>query len=345
MAVPGLWNIGGFNLPDFGLSERLGIGPKNSAVALGGRPNPLQTNTTVNNKAGYNGSYQTYTPAGGVLGSLERRNTTNVAGTPQSINYNGGGGGGGGGGQAPQGVSQGPSAEDLAYQAWRSAIDQANRIRSSGKATFDDLIKSVTGFRDRAKTQFGDAGQQITNTSSEILGTNARSADELRGQVQSQGRALGLGDSSRFNRQNKVAANLASTQGSTLANRGENERANRGVYDERLGQADAKEGEANSYLRNINDSAAGVEAGGVQNYGNALNSLLNYQRQLAAVNPLQAGGLQQYAPNTAGIQNSLNSVLSAQAGRSIPGGDMAANLASPTDYLSLLKQRQGLYQG
>lgn len=228
-------------------------------------------------------------------------------------------------------------AAQQAYQAWRSAIDQANRIRSSGKATFDDLIKSVTGFRERAKTQFGDAGQQITNTAGEMLGTNARSAEELAGQGRAQGRALGLGDSSKFNRQQKVNANLASTQGSVLANRGENERANRGVYDERLGQADAREAEANSYLRNINDSASGVEAAGVDNYGSALDNLIRYQQQLAAINPLNAGSLQQYSPNLSGIQNTLGNILGAQANRQIPGGDMGNPALSPyDDYRKLL---------
>lgn len=47
MPVQGLWNVGGVNLPDFGISEMLGIGPNNSAVALGGQANPLQTNTTI----------------------------------------------------------------------------------------------------------------------------------------------------------------------------------------------------------------------------------------------------------------------------------------------------------
>jgi hypothetical protein len=32
MAAKGLWNIGGVNLPDFGISEFLGIGPRNAAV-------------------------------------------------------------------------------------------------------------------------------------------------------------------------------------------------------------------------------------------------------------------------------------------------------------------------
>lgn len=51
MAVQGLWNIGGINLPDFGISEALGIGPKNTAVTNPesnklsvGNPQQVQTN-------------------------------------------------------------------------------------------------------------------------------------------------------------------------------------------------------------------------------------------------------------------------------------------------------------
>lgn len=249
------------------------------------------------------------------------------------------GGGSTGSGGSISGAVAGPSASDLAYQRWRSAIDQANRFRTSGKATFDDLIKSVSGFRDRAQTQFNNAGQEITNTAGEILGSNARSAEELAGQGRAQGRALGLGDSSKFNRQQKVNSGLASSQGSVLANRGENERANRGVYDERLGQADAKENEANAYLREVNDRASAVESAGVDNYGSALDNILNYQRQVAALNP---SSLQQYTPNLSSIQNTLTGVLGGQAARSIPGGDMAANLADPTDYFSRLKSQYGI---
>ena len=36
MAVQGLWNIGGLNLRDYGISEWLGIGPKNTAITSQG---------------------------------------------------------------------------------------------------------------------------------------------------------------------------------------------------------------------------------------------------------------------------------------------------------------------
>ncbi len=305
-------NISGWNIPPTILPKKtIGV-PSNPLATYGYRPEVMgppgpSTGIVLGTKN------QTLNPYGG--------GSTNQVVAPT----NGG-----------EGQSTDTSAQDLAYQRWRSAIDQANRIRSSGKATFDDLIKSVTGFRDRAKTQFGNADQQITNTGAERLGGAARSAYELAGQGRAQGRALGLGDSSKFNRQQKVNASLASDQGATQANIGENRRANQGVLDERLGQADQQEGQANSYLRQINDSASGVEAAGVDNYGSALQTLL----QIAAPTALNAGALQQYAPNTAGIQNTLGSVLGSQAARPIAGGDMAGgNLANPTDIQSLLRQR------
>ncbi len=251
----------------------------------------------------------------------------------------------GGQGDVPVGWNGAGAAPDLAFQRYRSAIDQANKIRTSGRATIEDLLKSVAGFRDRAKTQFANAGQQITNTASELLGSAANTAYELAGQGRAQGRALQLGDSSKFNRQQKVNAGLAATQGATLANRGENERANQGQLDERYGQADQQEGSINTYRRGIEDQASAVEAAGVDNYGSALNSLIQYQQQLAGLNPMNAGGLQQYAPNTNGLQNALGAVLSSQAARPIAGGDMGGNLANPTDIATLLRQRQGLYQG
>jgi len=45
MPTQGLWNIGGFNLPDFGISEKLGVGPANASIVS---PQMSQwTNNTV----------------------------------------------------------------------------------------------------------------------------------------------------------------------------------------------------------------------------------------------------------------------------------------------------------
>lgn len=329
-----MWNLGAavgnlghrLRLPEMGISEFLG-GPDTREYTAKTTPGPVFRNGQVAGlQAGQN-----------VLDYNRWLSPTNSGAQTTAPAPTSGGPAWTGSGDRPvgwngEGAGVGnTTAQDLAYQRWRSAIDQANRIRNSGKATFDDLIKSVTGFRDRAKTQFGNADQQITNTGAERLGSAARSAYELAGQGRAQGRALGLGDSSKFNRQQKVNASLAADQGATTANIGENRRANQGVFDERLGQADQQEGQANSYLRQVNDAASGVESAGVDNYGSALQALINYQQQLAAINPLNAGGLQQYAPNTNGLQNALGGVLASQAARPIAGADMGNPALSPYD--------------
>lgn len=270
-------------------------------------------------------------PTGTVLGDSTSGGGGNTGGGTTATNTGGGGG------------STGPSAEDLALQAWRAAISQANDIRSNGRNTFDTLLKSVNAYRDRSKEFYNNADQQITNASSEALGSNARTAEELSGLGRAQGRALGLGDSSKFNRQQKVNSNLASTQGSTIANRGENQRANTTQLGSRMDTAQTNEDQANNYLKGVNDSANQVESAGVQNYGGALQNILDYSRQLSALSPLNAGSLTQYAPNLSSIQNTLGGVLgtlgSTGSAPATPGGDTAGNLANPTDILSLLKTK------
>jgi len=238
----------------------------------------------------------------------------------------------------------GSSGEDLAYQGWRAAIDQANRIRESGQATFDDLLRSVGAFRDRAGQQFTNAGQEIVNSSADSLASNARMGDSLATKATRRGRALGLGDSSKFRNQNEVEGNLAQTQGNVIARRGENERANQGLYDERLDQAQSNEDQANSYLRNINDSASEVEQQGALNYGGALDNLLQYQRQLSSLQAPSAGSIQQYSPDMSGIANTLNTLLSSMSQRPVQGGDMAANVAGPTNFMDILRKQRPLVQ-
>jgi hypothetical protein len=142
---------------------------------------------------------------------------------------------------------------ELAEQARRNRINsykaQAGNMRTSAQGAFDNILKSVNSFRDRSKTLFDNSGQEITNRASGILGQNARTAVESAGDARARGRALGLGDSSKFNLQNKVQGNLASTQGNTVARRGEENRANQGIFQERNDQAQAQEDEANTYLK------------------------------------------------------------------------------------------------
>lgn len=240
---------------------------------------------------------------------------------------------------------------ELAEQARRNRINsykaQAGNLRSQAQGAFDNILKQVNAFRERNKGLFDSAGQEITNRASGILGQNARTATEASGEARARGRALGLGDSSKFALQNKVQGNLASTQGNTVARRGEEERSNQNLFQERQDQAQGQENEANSYLRNALDKATTIENtgydAGEEVFSNSLNDIVNYQRQLAAINPVQAGNLTQYTPNFSGIANTINGVLSGLTGRGTTEQDFG-NPVNPTDVFSLLRKR-GLVTG
>jgi hypothetical protein len=232
---------------------------------------------------------------------------------------------------------------------------EAESIRSQGMQTFNDLINSVKAFRTRAGDQYANAGQEITNRGSELLGSNARTAQETLGTSRALGRALGLGDSSKFNQQNRVIAGLGSMQGSTLARQGEQEASNRGVYDARLGQADDNEAEANRYRTGIENAASQLERQGLDTYGGdvgaasnafgqSLNSIIEYQRNLANLNPLNAGGLTTYQPDFTGITNTLNGVTPTAGGTTGADAGGASNLEINPTLADYLRRRQGIYQ-
>lgn len=249
---------------------------------------------------------------------------------------------------APAGVDEVALAEQARRNRINSYKAQAGNIRSQAQGTFDNILKQVNAFRERAKTQWQDAGQEITNRASEILGSNARTARESAGEARARGRALGLGDSSKFSLQNKVSGNLASTQGNTIARRGEENRANQNLFQERNDQAQGQENEANTYLKNAMDKATAIENtgydAGEEVFANSLNDIVNYQRQLAAINPVQAGNLTQYAPNFSGIANTVNGILSnLGAGRGATEEDFG-NPVNPTSIFDILKRR-GLVTG
>lgn len=255
--------------------------------------------------------------------------------------------GGDTGGQFP-GV---PDEVDLARRARENRINSAKasagQLRGEAQGIFDNILRAVGAFRERAKSQYDTAGQEITNRASEILGSNARMATSAAGEARARGRALGLGDSSKFALQNKVQGNLASTQGSTLARRGEEERSNQNLFQERQDQAQSQEDDANTYLKSANERAGIIERSGYDTadevFDSALNDIVRYQRQLAEIKPLQAGGLTEYAPNFNGIANTVNGVLSGLTGRGAEEGDFG-NPVNPTNVFDLLKRR-GLVTG
>lgn len=253
-----------------------------------------------------------------------------------------------GGAPTGGGIDEAELARRARENRINSAKAQAGQLRGEAQGIFDTILQAVGKFRERNKSLFDTAGQEITNNASEILGSNARTAQEAAGSARARGRALGLGDSSKFNLQNKVQGNLASTQGSTIARRGEEERNNQNLFQERQDQAQNQENEANTYLRSANERAGVIERAGLNTadevYDNALNDIVNYQRQLAAINPVRAGGLTQYTPNFSGTANTINGVLNGVGGgRGVTEQDMG-NPVNPTDIFSLLRRR-GLVQG
>lgn len=276
----------------------------------------------------------------------------------------GGNTGGGNTGVATGGDTSGTDTARAIYDAnlarIRNIFDETKRVaddvRARGMDTFNNLLKSIGAFRDRAGVLRDNAGQEIINTASEILGSNARSGREATGVSRAMGRAMGLGDSSKFNNQNKVLSSLIGTQGSTLANKGENVRANQAEYSGRIDQADAQESEANTYLKGVNDSASSLERSGLNDFGGNVDIAgATFAKMLAdvkanadaikAINPVNAGGLTQYAPNTSGITNTINGVLA-----SLGGGNMGTSVetnanpySSPT-YAEYLKRRAGTYK-
>lgn len=343
MPVQGTW----FGLPDYGITEML--------RELAGKTPSAQVTTNFNNPAVYQARQQQSfagnnlaVPA--VKGVSTQQTPTN---NPQNFAIGGGGGGGGAGGGQPTGGGSGISEQDLAAARRRSMIDsyraQASNLRNEGQSTFDNILKAVNAFRDRSKEQFTNAGQEIVNRASGILGQNARDAAETEGEARARGRALGLGDSSKFNLQNKVAGNLAATQGNTIAKRGEEDRSNLALLNERNDQAQGQEDQANTYLKGVRDRASALENAGYdaadETYSSALNDIVNYQRQLAAINPVNAQGLTQYAPNFSGITNTINGILSGLGGGT--GGsnpDDFANPVNPTNIFDILKKK-GLVTG
>lgn len=352
-------HIGSWGTPDFGLTELLGsLLNKPRTENLGSNligPYPTTTGLT------------TYTDQGGVPRYVSTP-TPNVNTNATSLNLNGTGGGTGGGSGVQIPTGGGDPGVDLAKQAYEQRINairnlfgqtkqRAADIRSEADRTFADLLKQVGAFRDRSKGLFDTAGQEITNNASEILGSNARTAREQEGTLRAQGRALGLGDSSKFRQQTGLAGRLAAAQGDTLATRGEQNRANQNLFQERQDQAQAQEDEATRYKQNVYDQARAIENIGLDQFGDnvdaasnafgtSLNNILNYQRQLASINPLQANSISAYTPDFSNVKDAISQIigtpLSSGSGSGISFDLGSANPVQPTSILDLLKRSKGL---
>lgn len=243
-------------------------------------------------------------------------------------------------------------AQELADRAYRGKVDtyknQAGSLRNQGGRVFEDILKAIGSFRDRAGTLKDNALQEITNRGADILGTNAQNAQGLMGKAV--GRARNMGLSGRMNLGNELLSNLQGMQGNTIAKRGEEERANSGLYQERMDQAQDQERQAGTYKTGMEEQAGNLERAGYDSAETSLlsnlNEIQNYNRMLASMNPVSATGLAQYSPAYSGLSNTLNSVLS---GGGTTGGvsqvnQGVGNAYNPVDLQALLRKRQGLYQ-
>lgn len=332
MPAQGLWNIGGFNLPDFGLSEKLGIGPKNAAV------NPsygkLETNTQV---AGVN----TYKPP-----------TTNTTGSNYPNSLNGYGTyGTSGGGSAP--VAQPQQVIDNG--GGQPQVDPYAQIKAEIGSAWDNYLNSLGGLESgllgQRTAQEGIAKTQYDSGINQINDQKASSLRDISSNITNAFKAgnnylgsRGAGDSSAANQYQFALSKEASKQTGQL-NEFVNSQTNtlKANYDTQINQIaqwfnDAqnqvkqmvaqgqlqKSQDINNLSRSILDQAMQARAQLQQNAQNRYNALLEW----AAGNSTNISQLQQ---NIAAIPQAIGA----------PQIDSSGNIfAAPTGFGNTNDQTQ-----
>ena len=207
MAVQGLWNPFGINLPDFGISEKLGIGPQNAAVSPSYGKLGVQGANTSNPS-----SLNNLRVGGGV--SIP---TTN---TPAYTNYTPTGGGGGGNPNARQ---PGFTEEGNAIEA-----DPYAQIRADISSAWDSYISSIQGIGDKwlpeqRTAQEGIASTQLQSGQEQIEGQRASSLRDIGSNIKNAFQAgniylgaRGAGDSSAANQYQFALSKEAGKQSGAL---------------------------------------------------------------------------------------------------------------------------------
>lgn len=345
----GLPHAGSWLTPDFGVTERAG-------ASRGIQENPGTGGVGLANLIA--GKSNPGTPAATNYSSNPTmQSIPNVLGLADS-NLGGGTGNGSGGNLTDLGQQLAESETDRRIRMVRELFDQGKQqvagYRQNIENRFNDIAKAIAAFRDRSTTLRDNAGQEITNTAASTLGSNAKTAQQLAGTANAQGRNLGL--SSRVQLGQKLLGNLQSTQGNVLAKKGENIASNNALFQERQDTANSQESDARTnrdaglqnadlYDRqNLANFGSNYE-GAQTNFASLLNNILGKAEALNAIKPLDSSGLTAYSPNFSGIVNTINGVLS-----SVPNGTGgvstdAANLANPQTYADYLKRFKGLYTG
>jgi len=159
MATTGLWNIGGFNLPDFGISEKLGIGPINANV----NPSQMSQWETVKNP-----STQTPLPVGTKVspnygGSVLEGPVNQPDQQTQSTQQSSGGGNSGGGNSG--GI---PPVDMSKYQGW---TDQ-NAINADWANTWQSKMNQSSGGPDQGqiRNEISAGWDQYINSLNDQIG-------------------------------------------------------------------------------------------------------------------------------------------------------------------------------
>ena len=366
-AHPGSWSVLGVPTPDFGVTEAVGgsnILPTN-VQNVASNVVKSATNGMVNIGSGASGAS---TLNSGKVLAAETVAPGNPGGYPV---VTGGGpdasGGTGAGTGAGAGAGTGsnpndPALADSAYALAQQRIQnifnydkaQADMERTNAVNRFNDILSAVDAFKKQAQTQFTNAGQEITNTASDLLHGNATNAADLVGKATGQARSLGLGLSSRLNLGQGLMQNLESTQGNTMAKKGEQDRANQVQLDQRNDTGDAQVRDATTAEQNTLAAADQLDRKSVADYGtnesqagldfgNMLNNIVNYNRSLQAMTPVDSGSLTAYNPDMSGIVNTINSVISGLP-TTTTASEAPATLASSNSLTDIMK-RLGLYQG
>lgn len=333
MANIGSWTIAGLPTPDYGISEALArlLGrPQNNLV-----PDVLQApKLPTNNFQSVLGASTSSDPYAGAYSTPPIGPTYSG---PQTKTPSGGSNI-----TAPTGQT-GDNGQGVANLGLAAALANAQSYRDRGLQTFNDLIKSVNDFRNRASDLRSAGEQTITNQTADTLGSNAKTAQQLAGAANAQGRNLGL--SSKVNLGQRLLGNLEGTQGNVLAKKGENLTANENLYQSRQDQANAQEAQANQYKQGIESGVNQIQAGGLADYTGALQAIQERANALASLNPLNAGGLSGYSPDFSGITNTLNSVIGSIPSVTGSGANtnQAVNLVTDPTFQAYLRKYAGTY--
>ena len=285
------------------------------------------------------------------------------------VSYADGGGGGGGGTPPPQPTAPtggGNSSEldalnawiqnqkQMIADAWNAKKAQAQTELGRGKGIFDNTLSAVGKYRDRAKEAFSNAGQEITDTASNLYGTNWQNNQEQTGNLVNHFAGANIGKSAQAQIAAKLAEALTKSQGSVASEAGRNNRENTLQYNQRGDQASNWENDARTQLQYATDSANNLERAGLDQYGtdvvgagNSFQSMINdmiaRNQQLALLKAQIPDQVSNYTPSL-GVTDYLNGLFKQQggAGGSFGGQDVAANVTAPTTYEELLKRQRGL---